>query len=427
MLPVKLVTVCIEDSQPMRQAIRDYLTQIHGMEVLEAEDGSTGIELTLQARPNLVLLDQMLPDINGLEVCRRLRANPHTAHIPIIIISVDPNQTSVDAALAAGANSYVAKSAGLEQLVQHIMRVVVKDWQSSPPPAPALTDSFYADLGILDGQRPVDVLPPLKSLPPETWAEKIADFLRDPDRRGAAVIALAVWHDDATAPFNHTDGQRFFWGCIRRNLASSTAQDAVAYWRQLAPVARALMLPANVTAALEDCTRSKNPECRRWALRILVENKDRLALRLAIHFLHDASSEVRATAATALAKLGTAQHVPLLARTLNDPNPSVREEAALALACIGGNLAETALATVLLKGNADITAAAATALAVLATPGAVETLVQAAQTRDESKVLQQIAHALGTVKNNKGRAALLKLSRHDDESVRLAARQYILF
>ncbi|HEX2908497.1 MAG TPA: response regulator, partial [Phototrophicaceae bacterium] len=196
-LPVKLVAVCIEDNQPMRQALHDYLT-IYGMEVLEAEDGSSGLALTLKAQPHLVLLDQMLPDLNGLEVCRRLRANPQTAHIPIIILSVDPNQVSVDAALAAGASAYMAKSAGFEQLIQHIMRVVVTDWQSLPPPPAAVqAGDLYADIGILDGQRPGDILPPLKALPPEAWAGKIADFLRDSDRRGAAVIALAVMHKQA--------------------------------------------------------------------------------------------------------------------------------------------------------------------------------------------------------------------------------------
>lgn len=78
-------------------------------EVLEAADGTQALELARKARPQLILLDVGLPGISGLEVCRQLRSEAVTRHIPIILISASSRRESRLEALAAGADEFLSK------------------------------------------------------------------------------------------------------------------------------------------------------------------------------------------------------------------------------------------------------------------------------------------------------------------------------
>src|SRR5690348_14293043 len=76
----------VDDDEGGRYAVSRDLSR-GGYEVVEARTGHEAIEVTAQRRPDLVLLDVNLPDIDGFEVCRRLKADPDTASIPILHIS----------------------------------------------------------------------------------------------------------------------------------------------------------------------------------------------------------------------------------------------------------------------------------------------------------------------------------------------------
>ncbi|MFN3955254.1 MAG: diguanylate cyclase [Pararhodobacter sp.] len=78
-------------------------------ESLQAADGLTALELAQRERPTLILLDMMLPDISGIEVCRRLRANPATRDIPVIIVTALSDRERRLEALAAGADDFLSK------------------------------------------------------------------------------------------------------------------------------------------------------------------------------------------------------------------------------------------------------------------------------------------------------------------------------
>jgi CheY-like chemotaxis protein len=429
----KPIVLYIEDNVAMRQAVRDYLVRACDVDVVEAENGQQGLDFAIKMAPNLVIIDLMLPDMHGLEVCRRLRKHPRTQEVTIIIMSVDPNQTAVDAAQAAGATSYVPKTGDfLAKLARQIRRL--------PKSQPSLIDSrttsefaaaaaAYADIGKLFQRKPEDIVPFLKNRPQNQWATSLATMLLEKSMigRGLAVIALAAWQRQPSAPFNKTQGQRYFWEYVRHSLASSTAADAIAVWGRIAPLAQALMYPLEqIGRALEVCARSRNIECRQWALRLLLEDGDPLAIELAVEALSDGNDDVRATAAITLGSLGAIEHVPLLTHSLNDYAPFVREQAALALARINaGNMGMIALSTALLKGSPEAAEAAANALSVLDVSVALQPLIEAAETRREPSVLCQIVHAFGKFQNNKSRLILLKLRNHPDESVRQTARFYL--
>lgn len=86
-------------------------------ELLTAHGGTEALEMAEREGPDLVLLDLMMPDLDGLEVCRRLRATEGTREIPIIMVTTRAEEASMDRAFAAGCTAYVTKPLdGLELL-----------------------------------------------------------------------------------------------------------------------------------------------------------------------------------------------------------------------------------------------------------------------------------------------------------------------
>jgi CheY-like chemotaxis protein len=98
----------IDDEHAIRLLCRVNLTA-SGIEVLEASDGATGIELARRERPDLILLDVMMPGLDGWEVARRLAADPATREIPVVFLTARAGQEDRHHGEAAGAVGYVVK------------------------------------------------------------------------------------------------------------------------------------------------------------------------------------------------------------------------------------------------------------------------------------------------------------------------------
>ncbi|HLF28501.1 MAG TPA: response regulator [Anaerolineae bacterium] len=86
--------------------------------VVGAFSGKVGLELVRQHDPSLVLVDVMMPNLNGLEVCRCLRADPATCAIPIVVLSARSSLADQTAAFEAGADHYLTKPVTLEKLTR---------------------------------------------------------------------------------------------------------------------------------------------------------------------------------------------------------------------------------------------------------------------------------------------------------------------
>jgi DNA-binding response OmpR family regulator len=102
-------TVLIIDDDDAVRELTVELVSLAGYTTLAAENGRVGLRLASETRPDVVLLDVDMPGVNGLEVCRRLRADPATAEIPIILITALGDQESRIAGLQAGADDFMAK------------------------------------------------------------------------------------------------------------------------------------------------------------------------------------------------------------------------------------------------------------------------------------------------------------------------------
>ena len=98
----------VEDNQYNRKIIRDLLSK-HSYEIMEAHNGEAALDALTRRRPDLILMDVQLPKLSGLEVTRRVRADPSLAQIPIIAITSFALSGDDRSAFEAGCNAYVAK------------------------------------------------------------------------------------------------------------------------------------------------------------------------------------------------------------------------------------------------------------------------------------------------------------------------------
>ena len=105
----------VEDDFDISNMLRIYF-QSQGFEVTVAARGEDGLELCRQQLPHVIVLDIMLPDIDGYEVCRRLRSNLRTSHVPIIFLTQKDERSDRIAGLELGADDYITKPFDIEEL-----------------------------------------------------------------------------------------------------------------------------------------------------------------------------------------------------------------------------------------------------------------------------------------------------------------------
>ncbi len=108
MMSEQISVVVIEDDQNIRNILK-YNLKLDGFEVRVAEDGRKGLELACQIRPDLILLDWMMPEMNGLEVLSELKKDEQTKDIPVFMLTAKAMTRDVEQALSEGANDYITK------------------------------------------------------------------------------------------------------------------------------------------------------------------------------------------------------------------------------------------------------------------------------------------------------------------------------
>jgi two-component system, cell cycle response regulator DivK len=106
----------VEDNEKNMKLFRDLL-QAKGYRTLEATTGARAVELATEHAPNLVLMDIQLPDIDGIEALRRLRAIERTASIPVLALTAQAMDGDRERFLAEGFDGYVSKPVNIVELV----------------------------------------------------------------------------------------------------------------------------------------------------------------------------------------------------------------------------------------------------------------------------------------------------------------------
>jgi CheY-like chemotaxis protein len=108
----------IEDNLSNLKLVERILERRGDVELIAAMQGGLGVELAREHRPGLVLLDLHLPDIGGEQVLQRLRQDPATASIPVVIVSADATTRQVQRLLSAGATGYLTKPIAVPELLR---------------------------------------------------------------------------------------------------------------------------------------------------------------------------------------------------------------------------------------------------------------------------------------------------------------------
>lgn len=112
--------ILIVDDEKGIQDIVSQALKRRGYETLVASDGDTALDLAFASRPDLIILDLMLPRMDGWEVCRRLKSNKETATIPIIMLTARRGEMDVVEGLELGADDYMKKPFSLAELVARV-------------------------------------------------------------------------------------------------------------------------------------------------------------------------------------------------------------------------------------------------------------------------------------------------------------------
>ncbi|MDB5391119.1 MAG: response regulator [Planctomycetaceae bacterium] len=126
----KKLLLVVDDSPTGRRIVSEAL-RAHGYDVITAEDGEQALDLAFRRKPNLIVLDIVLPKQNGFQVCRRLKAEPHTRQVKVVLLSSKILATDKQWGMKQGADGYVTKPFVLPELLAVIDQLLIED-QKAP-------------------------------------------------------------------------------------------------------------------------------------------------------------------------------------------------------------------------------------------------------------------------------------------------------
>lgn len=112
----------VENEPDVRMLLRTNL-QAAGFDVLEGANGPEGLAIAKHDLPAVIILDLMMPEMNGIEVCRDLRKHPSTSRIPILMLTAKEGKEDMVDAFEAGADDYVTKPFSMRELVLRVRAV----------------------------------------------------------------------------------------------------------------------------------------------------------------------------------------------------------------------------------------------------------------------------------------------------------------
>src|SRR3954466_7814724 len=133
----------IDDEKDLLELVRYNLEKEH-LDVITASDGREGLEIGLKHKPDLVLLDLMMPGMTGLEVCKQLRGDARTSRVPIIMLTAKAAETDKIVGLEMGADDYITKPFSVRELIARVRAVL----RRSGPAAEAAEVIRRGDLAI---------------------------------------------------------------------------------------------------------------------------------------------------------------------------------------------------------------------------------------------------------------------------------------
>jgi len=173
--------VVIEDEDAIRDIVA-YNLERAGFEVATAGNGRDGLQLVRDVAPELVLLDLMLPEIDGREVCRALRADPATERIPVIMLTAKGSEAEIIEGLGAGADDYVTKPFSPRELVARVEAMLRRSGRAQGAAAGGGDPVVAAEI---DADRALEA-------DPDRQRVTVGEVVVDPDRHEVTVAGVDV-------------------------------------------------------------------------------------------------------------------------------------------------------------------------------------------------------------------------------------------
>lgn len=169
----------VEDDPAIQQMIRDYFHHL-GYDILTADDGEAGVRTALSERPTVMILDLMLPKLDGLAVCRQLREKLPT--LPILMLTAKDDIVDKIVGLEMGADDYITKPFSLRELEARVKTVLRRTRASHEPPADeAQAPIIRGELRVDPARREVTIRGQLVELTPKEF-ELLTLFAAHPGR-----------------------------------------------------------------------------------------------------------------------------------------------------------------------------------------------------------------------------------------------------
>ena len=119
-------SVLIVDDEPMTQDLLRLMLEPAGFRVTGAEHGLEALQKVQESKPDIIILDVMMPHMDGITVCKKIRSNAETADLPIIMLSGKTHLNAIEEGLQAGANRYLPKPMSRNDLIQNLREVLAE-------------------------------------------------------------------------------------------------------------------------------------------------------------------------------------------------------------------------------------------------------------------------------------------------------------
>ena len=147
-MPAKILII---ENDPSALRFAQYALEQEGYQVLTAANGLEGLRKAEEEEPDLIILDIMLPGMDGFQICRRLRATEATAKLPILMLSAKARESDRDTGLRLGAHEYLTKPASPAQLVAGVATLLAQ--KGVVPSHEGCHTSPHLTFGAPDKQR----------------------------------------------------------------------------------------------------------------------------------------------------------------------------------------------------------------------------------------------------------------------------------
>ena len=123
----QMAKILIVDDEPGILMSLDFLMKKNGFEVFIARNGAEALEIVNEVKPEVVILDVMMPEVDGYEVCEKIKANEETAHAKVIFLSAKGKETDIHKGLSLGAEMYMTKPFSTRVLLENVKQLLVNE------------------------------------------------------------------------------------------------------------------------------------------------------------------------------------------------------------------------------------------------------------------------------------------------------------